>query len=164
MTQLRTLEEPLARELLAAPLVASLATLNPDGSIHVIPVWFVWDGEALLVATSAASRKARNVEVDGRATLMLHDSPGGVDVRGVTIYGRAEVLRGTQAITIGERIHLKYVTASGLAIPSVAEFLGGDDVVLRIVPERVAVFDESASTAARELRESGEFVATRGIR
>lgn len=164
MTTVSTLEEPLACELLRAPLVASLASHNADGSIHVIPVWFSWDGEHVLVATSGASRKARNVERDARVTVMLHDSPGGVDVRGLTIYGRAEIVRGEEAIAINERIHLEYVSATGLAIPSVADVLGADDVTLRIVPERAAAFDETASRAARELRESGHFAPTGGIR
>ena len=164
MVSCPALGEPLARELLAAPLVASLASHNPDGSMHVIPVWFLWDGARILVATNGGSRKARNVQRDPRVTVMVHDSPGGVDVRGLTIYGRADLLRDEQAIGLCERIHLKYVTAEGLAIPAVADFLGADDVTLLIVPERAIAFDESASTAAAELRESGEFVATRGIR
>jgi len=158
------LGEPLALELLGAPLIASLASLNPDGSVHVIPVWFSWDGEHILVATSGASRKARNVEREPRVTVMLHDSPGGVDVRGLTVYGQATLVRGKEATAHNERIHLKYVTENGLRIPSVAEFLGGDDVTLVIVPERVVPFDDTGSGAARELRASGEFAATKGIR
>jgi PPOX class probable F420-dependent enzyme len=164
MQALAALEEPLARELLGAPLVASLGTANPDGSVHVIPVWFLWDGVRMLVATNGESRKARNVEREGRATVMLHDSPGGLDVRGLTVYGRARLLRGEEALRLNERIHRKYVTANGLGIPSVTEFLSADDVTLELAPERAVPFDETSTEAARELRRSGEFVTTRGIR
>lgn len=43
--------------------LATLTTLRPDGTPHVVPVGFTWDGEAGLVRiiTFAASRKARNL-------------------------------------------------------------------------------------------------------
>lgn len=121
-------------------------------------MWFLWDGEAVLVPTSGASRKARNLERDPRATVMLHDSRGGVDVRGITLVGRAEIVRGEEALALNQRIHLEYVTARGLAIQSVGGFLDGDDVTLRFVPEQATWWDETRTEAARELRESGEFV------
>jgi PPOX class probable F420-dependent enzyme len=158
------LDREPARELLGAPLVASLATLNEDGTAHVVPVWFLRDGGAVLVGTSAQSRKARNAARDPRVTLMLHDSPGGMDVRGLTLYGRAEVFGGEEAAVLNDRIHRKYVTEEGLELPAVAAFLAGDDVTLRVVPERVVVFDETQTEAARALRQRGAYVPTRGIR
>jgi hypothetical protein len=143
--------------------VATHATHNQDGTVHVIPVWFRWDGEAILVATRATSRKARNATRDPRVTVLLH-SPGGLDVRGLTVYGCAESIGGEEAIALTERIHLEYVTACGLAIPSVARFLGGEDLTIRIVPECATAFDETGSEAARELRERGELALTKGIR
>lgn len=152
------LPRPLADELLAAPLVAALATFNGDGSIHVVPVWFLRDGDALLVPTSGANRKARNLDRDPRATMMVHDSRGGVDVRGLTLLGRAEIVRGEEALALNARVHRKYVSARGLAVRALREFLAGDDVTLRFVPERVSWWDETETEAARALRGTGEAV------
>ena len=160
MTRLAVLDGPLARELLAAPLVASLSTLSPEGTIHAVAVWFSWDGEAVCVATSGASAKVRNLEQDSRATVMLHDSPGGMDVRGLTIAGRATIVRGEEARAINDRIHRKYVHADGLRLPSVGSFLAADDVTIRLVPERASAWDETGTDAAQELRASGRFVDT----
>jgi PPOX class probable F420-dependent enzyme len=43
--------------------VASFTTIRPDGTLHVAPVRFTWDGDAGLVRvlTVASSRKARNL-------------------------------------------------------------------------------------------------------
>jgi PPOX class probable F420-dependent enzyme len=153
------LPEPLASEILAAPHVASLATLNEDGTTHLVAVWFAWDGEAVLVPTSGASRKARNLERDPRATFMVHDSRGGLDVRGLTLVCRGEVMRGPAALEANDAVHLRYVTRRGLELPDVREFLGdGDDVTLRLTPERVTWWDETGTAAARSLRASGELV------
>jgi PPOX class probable F420-dependent enzyme len=156
---LAVLPEPLASEILTAPHVASLATLNEDGTAHLVAVWFDWDGEALLVPTSGASRKARNLGRDPRATVMVHDSRGGLDVRGLSIVCRGEVIRGPAALAANDRAHLRYVTRQGLDLAAVAAFLGeGDDVTLRLLPERVTSWDETDTPAARALRASGEFV------
>jgi PPOX class probable F420-dependent enzyme len=158
MTAADLLARPLARELLEAPLVASLATLEADGSAHVVPIWYLWDGKAVLMATSSTSRKVRNLERDPRATVMIHDSPGGVDVRGITLAGRAEIRRGEDVAAAIHAVHLRYVTANGLATPSVREFLAGDDVILRFAPGSGSSWDSTTNDAARDLRRSGEYV------
>lgn len=49
-----------------------LATVNPDGSPHVVSIWFDFDsnGDAVFV-TQASSRKARNMRHDPRAALLV---------------------------------------------------------------------------------------------
>ena len=40
---------------------AKVATVMKDGTPHVMPVWFVLDGEQLVFTTGATSVKARNL-------------------------------------------------------------------------------------------------------
>jgi PPOX class probable F420-dependent enzyme len=71
-----------ALEFLVVRHLATLTTLRPDGSPHVVPVGFTWDPDAWVarVITSRSSRKARNAlegcpavlcQVDGRHWLSL---------------------------------------------------------------------------------------------
>jgi PPOX class probable F420-dependent enzyme len=55
--------------LLAENHLCTLTTVRPDGSPHVAPVRFTWDGEASLVRimTIASRRKAQNVTANPRA-------------------------------------------------------------------------------------------------
>jgi PPOX class probable F420-dependent enzyme len=75
---------PEATAFLAERHLATLTTLRPDGTPHVVAVGFTWDPEAELVRviTFAGSRKARNVsarpgspaavcQVDGRRWMTL---------------------------------------------------------------------------------------------
>lgn len=67
--------------------LATLTTLRPDGTPHVVAVGFTWDDDARLVRviTNGASQKARNVvqgspravvaHVDGRRWLSLEGVP-----------------------------------------------------------------------------------------
>jgi len=51
--------------------LATLTTLRSDGSPHVVPVGFTWDGDARVVRviTSGSSQKARNAARGGRAVV-----------------------------------------------------------------------------------------------
>jgi len=146
---------PLASELLAAPLIANLATLNKDGSIHVVAMWFLWHDGAVLIPTSHTTRKARNLRRDPRATVMIDDSRGGFDLRGITLFGRAELVEGTDARELNRRIHRKYVEDEGLALEAVSSYLSSDDVTVRFTPERLSSWDLRSTDQGRALAESG---------
>ena len=50
------------REFLNGCHYATLATLNEDGSIHLTPVWYLFEDECFFVSTAAASdRKVKNI-------------------------------------------------------------------------------------------------------
>jgi PPOX class probable F420-dependent enzyme len=148
------LGDPLVQELLAARLIGVLASIEPDGCAHVVPMWVAPSDGAILLATGSRSRKVRNLERDPRATLVLHDSRPGAEVCGTSLSGRVEVVRGEPARPLVERVHARYVSETGLALPEVRDFLSSDDVALRFVPEAAVTWDERRSAAARALRET----------
>lgn len=151
------LTSELARELLSARLIANLATLNRDGTAHVVAMWFVWDGNAIMSPTSRATRKAKNLVRDPRATVMIDDSRGGFDLRGLTIVGHAEIIESPRSLELNRMVHRKYVTERGLALPPVHTYLATDDITIRIVPEKASSWDLRATEQGRALIESGEY-------
>ncbi len=48
-------------------------TENPDGSVHIVPVMFRFDGGCVSIQTGATTRKARNFARCGHATVLLQD-------------------------------------------------------------------------------------------
>jgi PPOX class probable F420-dependent enzyme len=52
---------------------AKVATVMADGRPHVMPVWFVLDGERIVFTTGANSVKGRNLERDRRIALLVED-------------------------------------------------------------------------------------------
>ena len=94
-----------AREALGAQQNATVGTLNPDGSINLANVWFLFEGDRLYFETASATRKARNVaEREAVSALVSHPD---VDVRAE---GRGRVLLGEEAQAINRRIRAKYET------------------------------------------------------
>jgi PPOX class probable F420-dependent enzyme len=151
------LSEPLVRELLASRLIANLATLNADGTVHLVAMWFLWDAEAVLIPTSRKTRKARNLVRDPRATVMIDDSRGGFDLRGITLVGSAEIVEPPRALELNRRIHEKYVTEAGLALELVKGYLASDDITIRVVPEKVSSWDLRSTEQGSALLQTGEF-------
>lgn len=151
------LNTELVREILESRLIANLATTNLDGSIHVIPMWFVWDGDAVLIPTHEGTRKSRNLQRDPRATVMIDDSKGGFDLRGVTVVCDAEVVRAPTSLELNRRIHMKYVTDHGLELEAVSRYLATDDVTLRLRPVKVSSWDLRNTDQGRALLETRAF-------
>lgn len=70
----QTMSEPEWREFLGAGTrTGKLATVRADGSPHVVPVWFVLDGDDLVFNTGASTVKGRNLARDPRASLSVDE-------------------------------------------------------------------------------------------
>ena len=59
--------------LLGTPRTGKLATVREDGRPHIAPVWFDWDGDALIFTTWHESVKAKNIRRDPRVSLCVDD-------------------------------------------------------------------------------------------
>ena len=60
-------------DLLTKPTFAHLATLNPDGSPQVTPVWVDYDGKNLVINTARGRVKAKNLEREPRVAVSIAD-------------------------------------------------------------------------------------------
>ncbi|MBI1745146.1 MAG: PPOX class F420-dependent oxidoreductase [Acidobacteria bacterium] len=60
-------------DLLSQRSFASLATLMPDGSPQVTPVWFDYDGAYLLVNSARGRQKDRNMRRNAKVSLAIMD-------------------------------------------------------------------------------------------
>lgn len=123
----------LLRELASGPNTAYLATVMPDGSPQVTPVWIDVRGDELLVNTLVTSLKYRNIQRDPRVAISIPYAPD--PLRKVDIRGRVVgVIEGAEA---HEHILALYASYLGLdhnpwAVP------GERRAILRIVPVRIA--------------------------
>jgi hypothetical protein len=95
---LRLLDTDLARELLAAPIPARLAFVWADGTPRVIPTWFHWTGEEIVMATYVAGPEigirhpaARLAALRARPAVALTIDTESTPPRGLSIRGTAEV-------------------------------------------------------------------------
>jgi len=57
------------KQFFSKPNFGHLATLEPDGSPQVTPVWIDVDGDYILINTAKGRKKVRNVERDPRVSV-----------------------------------------------------------------------------------------------
>ena len=76
--------------LLRQPVFAHVATLMPDGSPHVTPVWIDTDGEVVLFNTAKGRVKHRNLVQNSAVALSLTDPED--PYRMLAIRGRGELI------------------------------------------------------------------------
>ena len=85
------------RELLDAERVMQVASINPDGRPHLVPMWFAFDDDGAIVFTTyGRSQKIQNLERDPRVTLLFETGDAYNQVRGMSIEATAEVIRDPQ--------------------------------------------------------------------
>jgi PPOX class probable F420-dependent enzyme len=110
--------DPAFQELLRGRYVATLGTENPDGSIHLTAVWYLFEDGNLFVATSSKTRKSRNVAARPRASLMVDARKAGAE-RGLTASGNVTLISGDPARAINRRIHSRYLSAAAMSDPHI---------------------------------------------
>ena len=145
-------DDPLILGLLDARLVGVFATLNRDGTIHAVPMWFAPHERSILLATGSRSEKVANLEVDPRSTLVIHDSRSGYEVCGVSMSGYAEIVRGVDASPLVRLVHRRYIDESREMPSAVRAFLESDDVALRFLPHSAFTWDQRETDANNALR------------
>jgi PPOX class probable F420-dependent enzyme len=127
-------------DFLAERRIAVLSTEDPDGLPYLTAIWFAYEDGAFLVPTGSTSRKVRNARARPRGGILV--DARGEHQHGVAASGRLEVIEGDAARSLNERLHRRYVTDAGMADPQIGPPLAeGDDVTLRLVPERWQQWD-----------------------
>jgi nitroimidazol reductase NimA-like FMN-containing flavoprotein (pyridoxamine 5'-phosphate oxidase superfamily) len=145
-------------KLLSMRLIANLATLDEDGSIHLMPMWFLRIDNNICIPTSRYTHKYRNLVSRPRASVMIDISRAGLNLKGVLIKGQVELVVGEEARNINRLIHLKYVTPDALEDTTVASYLSkGDDVTVKVHTDRLISWNLDDSNAGMALRKGGWF-------
>ncbi len=120
-----------ARQIFDRRLHAVLGTENDDRTVHLAPVMFLLDGARILIETSTASRKARNLAARPQASVVVHTA----DAAWAFGSGPATMARGTDSRRLNERIRAKYLTDRGQRACGdlLAEL---DDITIVVTPTR----------------------------
>ena len=120
------------RKLLEAPNLANLATLMPDGSPQVTPVWVDFDGTHILVNTAEARQKFRNVRHDPRVAVSVFNQ--GSPYSYVTFRGRVVEITHEGADQHIDRMAKKYLGRDTYPFRQPGE----RRVIFKIAPDHVA--------------------------
>jgi len=65
------------RELLKQPVIVRITTINKEGYPHTVPIWFMLDGDDLIVFTERTTAKAKQVMANPKGSIAIGGDPIG---------------------------------------------------------------------------------------
>ena len=126
-----------------------MATVNPDQTIHMVAVWYMFEDGAFYVTMPSWSRKGKNLLQRPSATIMI-DARGTYSEKGISASGNVVVLNQPECNEIKKNILMRYISETGLADPKVGPpFFSVNDLTIRLDPIKwidwdMSVLDEMA--------------------
>jgi nitroimidazol reductase NimA-like FMN-containing flavoprotein (pyridoxamine 5'-phosphate oxidase superfamily) len=146
------------QKLLSMRLIANLATIDDDGGIHLVPMWFLRVADGICIPTSRNTHKYDNLRKRPHASVMIDVSRAGLNLKGVLIRGRVELIYGEETLRINRSIHSKYVMSEAPNNVKVASYLSeGDDVTMKVHMDRIISWNLNDSNAGKALSVGGWF-------
>jgi len=129
------------REFLGRGRIMTTATFSADGSIHLMPMWYAFVDGYPVMWTNGRSQKIVNLRRDPRVTVMVELGEAYLDLVGVQVVGRTELIEDqAKVLEIGRLVADRY---GQLVTNDVLEYQATKRVGIRIVAERVVSWDHS---------------------
>jgi PPOX class probable F420-dependent enzyme len=127
------------RDFLGRGQIMTVASLNADGSVHLVPMWYSPAGGDPVMWTNGRSQKIVNLRRDPRVTALVELGEEYQDLIGVQLVGRAELIEDRAAVLeIGRTVAERYALP---ATDEILQYQATKRVGIRIVPERVISWD-----------------------
>src|SRR3954453_11370979 len=97
------------RDFLDQEKTMTVGTIGPNGRPHLMPLWYVPDGDDLIGWTFAKSQKSKNLERDPRATVQVETGVEYQELRGVMFECDVQVDPAPERVAeFGRRIFERY--------------------------------------------------------
>lgn len=119
-------------QLLLDTNFASVATIRPDGTPHVTPVWVDYDGENVVFNTAFGRAKERYLRRDPRVSVQVFSMENPYQY--VSVTGTAELVEE------GAREHIDKLSLKYTGREKYPEYPGERRLIVKVRPERVDAF------------------------
>jgi PPOX class probable F420-dependent enzyme len=87
------------RDYLERARVITIVSLGRDGFPHPMPMFYAVDDDgAIVMTTYRKSQKIQNLRRDPRVSLLVEDGAAYFELRGVVLYGEAELIDDTEEV------------------------------------------------------------------
>jgi hypothetical protein len=138
------LSDPLAQELLAAPILARLAYTGRDGMPRVVPIWFQWTGSELVMASLPGAPKVAAIQqrTDVAVTIDTDAWP----YKALMIHGKAHVDRHAGVVPEFAQAARRYLGDEGGAgfLEQYRKWVTDHSWRIGVRPHRVILIDFAA--------------------
>jgi PPOX class probable F420-dependent enzyme len=120
----------------------TMCTLNHDGSIHAVAMWYGFLEGCVAIETKAKSQKAQNLRRDGRVTVMFEDGDEYDQLRGVELVGTVEIVEDPdRMLELGKSVFSRYYAPYTDEMRPFVEVMLQKRIVAKVHVERTVSWD-----------------------
>jgi PPOX class probable F420-dependent enzyme len=120
----------------------TLCTINHDGSIHAVAMWYGFLDGTVAFETKAKAQKSLNLSRDPRVTCLLEDGDYYEELRGVELVGNAEFVSDPEKIwELGVNLFERYYSPYTEELRPFVETMLYKRSVIKINVSRVVSWD-----------------------
>ncbi len=131
-------------EFLRGKHTMSLASLNADGTIHMVAMWYGFLEGEIAFETKAKSQKVQNLRRNPTITCMVETGDTYNELRGVQIVGRAEIFDDRdRLLEMGKSVFERHVGPYTDDMLPAVEMMLNKRVGIKVHHERVASWDHT---------------------
>ena len=121
---------------------ATMATVGPDGTPHLVAMWYALIDGVVWFETKGRSQKAVNLRRDPRITVMIEDGLTYDALRGVSIEGRGVIVEDPDEIwQVGVSVWERYNGEYTEEVKPLVEFMLQKRIAVRVEADRVRSWD-----------------------
>lgn len=132
-------------EYLGGRRTMNVATLNHDGRIHLVAMWYgFFDDGSIGFWTYSRSQKIKNLQRDSRLTCLVESGDEYAQLKGVEIVGTGVVVEETDAVMqIGRSVFERYTGPWSDEVAPAVEAMGAKRFAVRIEIDDVVTWDHT---------------------
>jgi PPOX class probable F420-dependent enzyme len=129
-------------EFLSGRHTMTMCTINHDGTIHAVAMWYGFLEGAVAVETKAKSQKVQNLRRNPTVTMLVEDGDTYDELRGVELVGRAEIVEDPDRIwELGVSVFERYQAPYTEEMRPFVEIMLHKRVVVKLQLDRVVSWD-----------------------
>jgi PPOX class probable F420-dependent enzyme len=120
----------------------SLCSINHDGTIHAVAMWYGFLEGAVAFETKTKSQKVQNLRRNPTITCLVEDGEAYDELRGVELVGRAEIVEDPARMwELGVSVFERYNAPYTEELRPFVEAMLNKRVVIRVAVDRVVTWD-----------------------
>ena len=128
--------------LLDQPVLARLATANPKTrQPHVVPLWYLWDGESVWISGFGNTRKYKDLIANPKCAILVEPvDPKESKLQAVLFEGYADVVKEDREMIEQKstQIYLRYLGEEGIQDRDPQSWIRDpQNLVVRLTPAKV---------------------------
>ena len=120
----------------------TMSTINNDGSIHSIAMWYGFLEGCVAIESKAKAQKVMNLRRNPNLTMLVEDGETYETLRGVTLIGKAEIVEDPDRVfELGVSVFSRYFAPYTEEMKPAVDMMLNKRVVVKLDVDRVISWD-----------------------